>query len=180
MKVSEQTAEIRRSEALLARAQHLSQTGGFTWKPATREVVWSQKMFRIWGFDPATKPTRGLALRRIRPDDVDWARREFERAAYEGRDLGLEHRLLMPHGAVRHIVVAARVRDVAGDVGFVGVTMDVTERKRAEEALRKAQAQLTHIGRVLTMGELAASIAHEIDQPLGCDRGRCGSMPTGW
>ncbi|HJZ72187.1 MAG TPA: ATP-binding protein [Vicinamibacterales bacterium] len=168
MKVSEQTAELRRSEALLARAQHLSQTGSFSWKPATREVVWSQEMFRIWGFDPATKPTGELALRRIHPDDVDWARRAFEGAAYEGRDLDLEHRLLMPDGAVRHIVVAARaVRDDAGDVEFVGVTMDVTERKRAEEALRKAQAQLAHIGRVLTMGELAASIAHEINQPLG-------------
>ena len=167
MKVSEQTAELRRSEALLARAQQLTQTGSFSWKPATREVVWSEEMFRIWGFDPATKPTTELAVRRIHPDDMDWARRAFERAADQGRDLDLEHRLLMPDGAVRHIVVAARaVRDDAGEVEFVGVQMDVTERKRAEEALRKAQAELAHIGRVLTLGELAASIAHEISQPL--------------
>ena len=64
----------------------------------------------------------------------------------------------------------------AGDINeYVGTTMDITERKRGEEALRNAQADLTRVARLTTMGELAASIAHEINQPLAAviTNGRC-------
>jgi len=167
-KVLEQTAELRRREALLAGAQKVSRTGSFGWKVSTGEVLWSEEMFRIFGYDRATKPSVESALGRAHPDDAALARRIVERASQDGEDFEHEHRLSMPDGSVRYVQVVARaVRDDAGSIEFVGAVMDVTERRHAEEALRKAQGELAHVTRVMTLGQLAASIAHEINQPLG-------------
>jgi C4-dicarboxylate-specific signal transduction histidine kinase len=74
----------------------------------------------------------------------------------------------MPDGSVKHVhVVAQAVRDEKGNLEYVGAVMDVTEHKQAEDALHHAQAELAHVTRVMTMGELVASIAHEVNQPLG-------------
>ena len=73
----------------------------------------------------------------------------------------------MPDGAIRYVHVVGRaVRDQADELEFIGSVMDITAAKRAEESLQKAQADLAHAARVTTLGELAASIAHEINQPL--------------
>ena len=73
----------------------------------------------------------------------------------------------MPDGSVRNIHFVARaVRDEAGQLEFNGALLDVTAAKRAEEELHKARAELAHVTRVTTLGELTASIAHEINQPL--------------
>src|SRR5207302_319216 len=86
----------------------------------------------------------------------------------DGKDFFLEHRLLMPNRSVKHVrVVAHAVRGQAGQLEFIGALMDVTAAKRAEEELHKAQADLAHVTRVTTLGELTASIAHEVNQPLG-------------
>jgi C4-dicarboxylate-specific signal transduction histidine kinase len=91
----------------------------------------------------------------------------IERAAAERQDWQLEHRLLLPGGEVKYVSVVARVRnDQPGPCEFVGAIMDVTGRKRAEESLREAQAHLAHVTRLTTVGELTASIAHEVNQPL--------------
>jgi phosphoglycerate-specific signal transduction histidine kinase len=74
----------------------------------------------------------------------------------------------MPDGLVKHVhIVIEAVGLDSENREFVGTVMDVTARKRAEEAWQKAQAELAHVSRVATMGELTASIAHEINQPLG-------------
>lgn len=166
-KVLDRTAELRRSEALLARAQRLSQTGSFGWTVSKDELVWSEETFRIFGYDRTTRPSVKLALERVHPDDVALVEQTVERAAQAGEDYEHEYRLLMPDGAVKYVQVAARpmTSELSG-VEFVGAVMDVTARKHAEEALRQAQAELAHVARVMTMGEFAASIAHEISQPI--------------
>lgn len=166
-KVLERTAELRRSQALLARAQQLSQTGSFAWEVSTGEVVWSEETFRILRYDRTTKPAVELALQRVHPEDLPFVKQTIERASKDGKDFEHECRLLMPDGSVKHVQVSAHVvRGDSSSIEFVGAVMDVTEHKQAEDALRKAQAELAHIARVMTMGELAASIAHEINQPL--------------
>ena len=83
------------------------------------------------------------------------------------KDFEHEYRLLMPDDSVKYVhVVAHALSNESGRVEFVGAVMDVTERKRAEEALREAQTNLARVTRVTTMGELTASLAHEIKQPI--------------
>jgi len=142
MKVLEQTVELRRSEALLAEAQKLSQTGSFGWKVSTGEVLWSEETFRIYGYDPTTKPTVELIRQRVHPEDVALLKERIERASREGKDFELEYRLLMPDGFVKYVhVVAHAVSDASGSIEFVGAVMDVTARKQAEKALRESEEQ---------------------------------------
>ena len=160
---------LRRSETYLAEAQRVSHTGSLGWRPSSGEIYFSDETFRIFEFDRTITPVLELIKRqRIHPDDVATWQRAVERAAHEGQDYTHEYRLRMPDGRVKHIHVVARAfRDKAGDVEFVGAVMDVTAIRLAERELHKIRTDLAHVTRVTSLGELTASIAHEINQPLG-------------
>jgi len=135
--------KLRRSEAYLSEAQRLSHTGSFGWSVATGEIFWSEETFRIFQFDPTTKPTIELALQRIHPGDTGLVRHTIERASQNGEDFDIEHRLLMPDGSIKHLrVVGHAERDRAGELEFVGAVMDVTEQHEARVALEKALAEM--------------------------------------
>jgi PAS domain S-box-containing protein len=137
---------LRRSEAYQAEAQRLSKTGSVGWSVSTGELRWSDETFRIFEYDRATKPTVELVLERVHPEDVALVKQVIERASQDAEDFEHEHRLLMPDGSVKHVHVVARaLRDESGGVEFVGALMDVTERKRAEEALRASENNLRRI-----------------------------------
>ena len=157
---------LRQSEMFLAEAQRLSHTGSFGWRVSTGEIRWSEETFRIFAYDRATKPTVELVLQRMHPEDAALVKQTIERASQDGKDFACEHRLLMPDGSVKYLQVVAHAleKDESGSLEFVGAVMDITERKRAEDSLCQAQAELAHVTRVTTLGELAASIAHEINQ----------------
>jgi PAS domain S-box-containing protein len=159
---------LARSQATyLAEAQKLSTTGSFGWNAVTREIMWSEETFRIFGYEPTFKPTVGSALRRVHPDDLALVRRVTDRAAAEKKEFDFEHRLLMPDGTVKQVRIVARVAtDEPGSLQFVGAVMDITAAKQAQEQLHHAQAELAYVTRVTTLGELTASIAHEVNQPL--------------
>ncbi len=160
--------ELRRSEAYLSEAQRLSHTGTFGWNPSSGEIYWSEESFRIFEYDPACTPTLELLALRVHPDDVAAFRQVAERAARDGQDFAHEYRLRMPDARVKQINVVARaLRDDAGDLEFVGALMDVSAIRLAEDELRKTQTDLAHVMRVTSLGELTASIAHEVNQPLG-------------
>ncbi|WP_354210779.1 MULTISPECIES: PAS domain-containing protein [unclassified Bradyrhizobium] len=160
--------ELRRSEAKLVEAQRVSQTGSFVWNVVTDERVGSKEFFRILGYDEPGSVTSANVLDRAHPEDRARVQETIERAARGGEDLDYEHRLLMPDGSVKYVhVVAHAVRDQAGQLEeFIGAVVDVTAPKQAEEKLHNAQAELAHVMRVTTLGELTASIAHEVNQPL--------------
>jgi PAS domain S-box-containing protein len=158
---------LRRSEAYLAEAQRLSATGSFGWRVTSGDIVWSEETYRIFGLDRAVKPTMDLVLQHVHPDDRELVRHELNRVAEGNHDFDVEHRLLMPNGLVKYLRVRShRVKSESGDEEIVGAVMDVTAARDAQEALRAAQAKLAHVNRVTTMGQLAASIAHEINQPI--------------
>ena len=158
---------LRRSESYLAEAQKLSRSGSFGWNISTGEVFWSEESYRIIGYGLETKPTLDLVFQRIHPDDRARVKETLECAVQTGTDLDFEHRLRMPDGTVKFVhVLAHAFRGAWGSIEFTGMVMDLTERKRAEEALHQAQAELAHVTRIATLGELTASIAHEINQPL--------------
>jgi PAS domain S-box-containing protein len=159
--------ELRRSEAKLIEAQRVSQTGSFVWNLTTGERVGSKEFFRILGFDQPHSVTFDMVLERAHPEDRSGVEGIIDRAALSGRDLDCEHRLLMPDGSVRYVhVVAHPVRGPGGQLEYIGAVVDITATKQAEERLHKAQMELAHVTRVTMLGELTASIAHEVNQPL--------------
>jgi PAS domain S-box-containing protein len=177
-KVAERTAELRRTETYLAEAQRLTRMGSWALNVASREFVHlSDQYYQIFGFDPETGiPSRQTIRQRIDPEDRADADASLEKAIVEGNDFELNYRIVLPDGIVKFIhSVAHPVFNASfnSPVEFVGTAMDVTERKRAEEYLREsdrryrqAQAELAHVTRVTTLGEMSASIAHEVNQPL--------------
>src|ERR1700704_5260028 len=173
-KVAERTADLQRSEGYLADAQRLIRTGSWAWDVATRQsVYWSQENYRLFGFDPEGGiPSDEAFYQRVHPEDRDRVRREvFLESPDEGSHFDVDFRILLPGGAIKYVCSTGHpVRNISGDLlEYVGTSIDVTERKRADEErerLRQVQADLAHLNRVKTMGELTASLAHEIRQPI--------------
>jgi PAS domain S-box-containing protein len=136
----------------------------------------SDQFYQIFGFDPQRgMPSQQTIRQRIHPEDRPASVEIIDKAIREGKGYELEQRIVLPEGTIKFIHVVARpVFNTSGDlVEFVGTVMDVTERKRAEEDLREserryreAQMELTHVNRVPTMGQLTASIAHEVNQQI--------------
>jgi PAS domain S-box-containing protein len=158
---------LRRNEAYLAEAQRLSVTGSFGWKVISGDIFWSEETYRIFGVDPALKPTIDLVLQRVHPDDREFVRHEISRAAKRNYEFDVEHRLLMPNGVVKYLLVRShRVKSESSDDEVIGAVMDITATKEAQEALHAAQAELAHVTRLTTLGEMGASIAHEVNQPI--------------
>jgi len=133
----------RESEAYLAEAQRLSHTGSWAWTPATGEIrYWSDETYGLLGFDPEAGPPRfEKFFGRLHPEDQDRVRELFGIAIAEKADFETDYRVVHPSGAIRHIhAVGHPVCDEARRVvEFVGTVIDVTESKRAEEALRASE-----------------------------------------
>ena len=133
--------ELRTSEAYLAEAQRLSQTGSWAWNPVTGDIrYWSEECYRVLGFDPHRPLPRFEAFfQRLHPDDQAPVREQYEKAIRDKADFEFEYRIVHPNKGVRDIhVVGHAVLDRSGDFGeFVGTVIDITERKRAEQELQQ-------------------------------------------
>jgi signal transduction histidine kinase len=158
---------LRRSEAYLAEAQRLSHTGSFGWEVSSGKIYWSEETFRIFEWDPSIEPTLDLILQRTHSEDRALIREVIDRVSLERKDFDVEHRLLMPDGSVKYLRFVGRLSiNESGSLECMGAVADITERELAELKIRQMHAELAHMTRVLTVGEMTASIAHEISQPL--------------
>jgi PAS domain S-box-containing protein len=164
---------LLRSEAYLADAQRLTHTGSWACNIMTREILHSsEEHSRLYGFDPERGiPSFEEFVQRIHPEDRPRVVAMAERSNREGKDFEAHFRVVFPDGTTRYVYgVAHPVFNPSGDlVEFVGILMDVTERRRADEErerLRQVEADLAHVTRITTLGELTASVAHEIKQPI--------------
>jgi PAS domain S-box-containing protein len=167
------TQELKRRQAHLTEAQKLTHTGSWAWRLADRKTVHlSEEFYRIYCFDPAAgAPTWEEYFERVHPEDRFKWKGFIEQAIVERADYDQEFRILFPNGKVKWIhTVGHPVLSDTGDLEqFVGSSTDITELKSAEqerEKLRQLEADLAHIDRVSTLGEMAASLAHEIKQPI--------------
>jgi PAS domain S-box-containing protein len=129
---------LKRSQAAyLAEAQKLSHTGSFGWNVSNGALFWSEETFRIFEYEPETKPTVEIVLNRVHPDDVAFVRQVIDRASSEKQDFDIEHRLLMPDGSVKYVqVVAHASSDTSGGTEFIGAVMDVTAAKEAKNKIQ--------------------------------------------
>lgn len=158
---------LRRSEAFLAGAQRISRTSSIGIKVPSGEIYCSDEGRRIFEFAPGERPSLGCLLRKAHPDDLAPIEQSICDALKTEARVDLQFRLLMGDGRIKHVhMLAQPVTDGAGHCEYVGALMDVTASKVAEEALHRSQVELAHVTRVTTLGELAASIAHEVNQPL--------------
>src|SRR5216683_2134810 len=132
------TQELRRREAYLAEAQRLSHTGSFGWKPDTGEVVWSDETYRIFEYDNTLRPTVDSVVQRVHPQDKALAQQVLDRAFQTGADFEHEYRLLLADGRVKYVhAIAHAVQNASGDREFIGAMTDITERKTAEDKIRR-------------------------------------------
>ena len=175
------TAEeaLRRSEAYLAEAQRLSHTGTIVFD-AAGPVYWSEESYRIWSLDPLHGlPDLETVLQRIHPDDRDRARNEAFEALRENRTYATEFRIVLADGTIKHLESTGHPLLFSGGEREMIVThVDVTERKRAQEEhkrLRQLESDLAHMNRLSIMGELTASLAHEILHPIATARNNARS-----
>jgi PAS domain S-box-containing protein len=165
---------LRRSESYLAEAQRLSHTGTIVFN-ATGPVYWSEESYRIWGLDPLQGlPHLETVLQRIHPDDRDRVNKEAFEALHQKSSYAFEFRIALADGTVKYLESTGHpLLSAGGQPEMVATHVDVTERKRAQEEherLRQLEADLAHVNRISIMGELAASLAHEILHPIATAR----------
>jgi PAS domain S-box-containing protein len=158
--------ELRRSEALLAQGEAVSETGSFLWRAGMDEVLGSEQLYRILGYEPGSGLEFSRTGERIHPDDRGLAAEALRRGS-AGLDFEYEPRFLMPDGSTKylHFVTKPR-RDAEGQLEMIGTVQDITRRKLAEREHDRVRSELTHAARAMSLGVLAASLAHEINQPL--------------
>jgi len=137
---------LRRNEAYLTEGQRLAHMGSWAWSPTTMQsLYWSEEMCRIYGFDPRDGvPSSEAFWQRIHPEDLESVRELLFKVAAGNQDYEHDHRILLPDGTVKHIhAIGHPVLNENGHViEYVGTAIDVTERKLAEEELRKHRENL--------------------------------------
>jgi PAS domain S-box-containing protein len=151
---------LRRSETYLTEAQTLSRTGSFGWNVQSGEIYWSDETHKIFGLDRSIKPTMDFVLQRTHPDDRNNVQQALGHAINENIDFNIEHRVLMPDGEVKYVLALARPsRPSPGVLEYLGAVTDVTDRNRAEEALRCSEAYLSEGQKLSHTGTWACNIA---------------------
>jgi PAS domain S-box-containing protein len=164
-----QEQQLKRRMDYLTLGQTLTRTGSWAWNPSTGEMFWSSEHCRIFGVCPfGTDVSYDLFFRLVHPEERAHVEREFLDTIRTGGDFDLEYRIVCPDGTVK--CVHCRAHPVFGASGevteYVGTVADITERRHGEESLSSMQSELARVSRVITLGQLMASIAHEVNQPL--------------
>jgi two-component system, LuxR family, sensor kinase FixL len=170
-KRKEAEEQLQRSEAELRLAQELANLGNYVVHMHGDEPdYFSVQLYRILGVPVDGEPVarEDFFERWVHVADRDRVVEAFGRMDAGGVPLDIEYQVSLRDGRVRHLHhIAQAVRDANGRVTkHVGTMHDVTDRRHAEDEARQLQDRLTHFSRLSTMGEMAAGLAHEINQPL--------------
>jgi PAS domain S-box-containing protein len=164
--------KVRRSEESLLEAQRLSHMGSWRHDVASGTVIVSPEIYRIFGVQPDEDTSSAeFWLSRNHPEDQQRIQELFERCESQKTEYESDYRIVLNDGTIKHLhAVGHPVVSQSGElIEMIGTAMDVTEHKRAEEErerLRQLETELAHINRVTMLGELASSLAHELNQPI--------------
>jgi two-component system, LuxR family, sensor kinase FixL len=161
--------DLRESEARMALAAEAAGVGVWMWTLATNQVWGSARWLDLFGFTPKAAVSFEDVIQRIHPDDREVVERGVSHALEARLDYRGEYRVVLPDGTARWVTARGRMQpDAHGNPArMMGVALDISERKQAEEQSVQHRNELAHVARVSTMGQLASSLAHELNQPLG-------------
>jgi PAS domain S-box-containing protein len=158
--------ELQRVLNHLNEAQRLSKSGSVTADLIKNEHLWSDELYRICEFEIGKEIKNPTMLEVMHPEDVPIFQNLLERC-FAGEDPEFEFRIITRSGRQKYLHgIAHRIEHTTKEAMFVGAMQDVTAERLAEQALNRARSELAHVSRVMTLGTLTASIAHEINQPL--------------
>jgi PAS domain S-box-containing protein len=162
VRLQELYRELQRRGSYLAEAQKLSHTGSFGWDILSGEIYWSDETFRIFEYDSVTKPTVEMVIERTHPEDRVFVRETIESSVAARRGFDFEHRLMMPNGLVKYVRAVCRPSTTNESDGLlvVGAVTDISESRRAEQALRRSESYLTEAQRLTRTGSWAWSVAN--------------------
>lgn len=159
---------LRQTETSMTLAAESAMLGFWRWYPDENRSWLTDQARAIYGFEKDTRGTHADYLKRIHPEDRASALARFARAIKMDESFEHEYRLLFPQNDIHWVVVRARlVRKPNGRLQeIVGVSIDVTKDREQELRLHRQHEEMARLGRVAVMGEMTASLAHELNQPL--------------
>ncbi len=156
---------LRVSEARLMEAQRIARLGSWEINLETNQANWSDEGFRLLGYAPnEVAPSQEAFFERVHPEDRDYVRGQIERAIRESEPLQNEFRVLNADGSIRWLFSTGKM--INDPPRFLGITLDITERKQAEEERRRLESQLQHLQKLESLGVLAGGIAHDFNNIL--------------
>ena len=135
----------------------------------SKDEIWATNARRaLLGLPASGKIGLEDFICRLHPDDRDRVRHTIDDTVQSGEDFDSEYRLILPDGVVRWMSMRGSVHfdDAGKPARLLGISIDITARKQAELDAQRDRAELSHLSRVALMGEMSASIAHELNQPL--------------
>jgi PAS domain S-box-containing protein len=161
--------DLRRSEAFLAEGQRHSASATWSWNVQTGEIQWSSEHFYLFGYkNNEIKPDFSVFLATVHVDDRSYVKQVLQSAVAEGKSFSMEFRAHLRTGEIKHFLTVGR--ELSRQSGllheYMGTLIDITQRKNDAKVLMNAREELRRAGQMMVMGELAASIAHEVNQPL--------------
>jgi len=159
---------LREREARISLAAESAELAFWSLYPEQDNVWMSDKGRIIYGFAPDARLTCDSILSRVHPDEREKIKAEYDSACAIHGKFESEHRLLLPYGKVRWVIMRGRcLKDEQGKIiETIGVTVDVSSQKQADLQLQVQREEMAHRNRVSLMGEMTASFAHELNQPL--------------
>lgn len=158
--------ELRRSQAFLAAGQTVSSTGTFSWNVQTDDLRLSEEWLRIFELD-GERVTLERIRQRIHPDDLSFLAEKMNSVREVGGTLDYELRLLSREGNIKHIrVISQAIDHKDGHRESLGAIQDITQKRQVEEAADQLRAELARLTGFLSLGQMSAAIAHEVNQPL--------------
>jgi PAS domain S-box-containing protein len=136
---------LKKSRAILARAQSLAHVGNWAWNLKTGQIQWSDEVYRIFGFNPGdVQPTEEMLLSSVYPDDHEMVAKVFAAAVHDNKLFNIDCRIVARDGTTRYVnfVADKLARDTSGNPALIyGIIQDITKRKLTEAALQDAKAQ---------------------------------------
>ncbi len=157
---------LKRNESYLSHGQAITLTGSIGFDPSWEHTYWSPETYKLLGYDPHVQPSRALFVERIHPEDRQHVETTLDAARSDAPELGFEFRMFAGDSAVRNFkFLGKRISDMEGAF-YVSVIQDTTEEVAVAEKLRQLEADLASVSKTAMIAEVAASIAHEVNQPL--------------